>query len=290
MSKIGFHIIIPEHFANIGDVIDGAVSKLNLSCPPKVFQIFVAEPNGFKMFFSDPEERRRFKDYVNKNDLFIVAHGRYMDIPWKGSPQIIGYIRKEMERCSELGIKGLVLHLYSTPIPNVIDSLKKIGSREDVKFYLENPASKTPYDNPHTLVKLYKELKKNNINAGFCIDSAHLWSTGVSFEKATAVKEFFSVLLDTVPASDIIIHLNDSSSEFKSYVDRHASVGMGKIWKHDKSGLKQILSYGLPVVLERGEYESNGKLQDDYDVIGSLYKGADGINGICGGSLFLFSL
>jgi sugar phosphate isomerase/epimerase len=301
MDQIGFHIRVPEHFNDIRKVIEDGVNKVigvgdnshdGITLPvPRVFQIFIADPNGYQMFFRDVELRKQFKDYIESKGIFLVVHARYLDVPWKQSPQVIGYMKKEFERSLEIGAKGFVIHLYSMD-PSVCSSndpsvswldimvttFEKLNPPKDLCIYLENPASRTKcydgttkqhvigsmYSDPHVLVKIYKTLAiKHHFNVGLCIDTAHLYSTGVSMETSKAVKSFFGILLKHIPKNKIIIHLNDSASKLGSFIDRHASLGHGNIWSNTKDGLTTLLEYGFPCILER-EYES---LPQDYNTI-----------------------
>ena len=309
MDQIGFHIRVPEHFNDIRKVIEDEVNKVigvgddshnshdshdsNILPVPRVFQIFIADPNGYQMFFRDAELRKQFKDYIESKGIFLVIHARYLDVPWKQSPQVIGYMKKEFERSLEIGAKGFVIHLYSMDpsictsndhpiswLDVMVTTFEKLNPPKDLCIYLENPASRTKcydsdkdikqhaigsmYSDPHVLVKIYKTLAiKHHFNVGLCIDTAHLYSTGVSMETSKAVKSFFGTLLKHIPKDKIIIHLNDSASKLGSFIDRHASLGHGNIWSNTKDGLTTLLEYGFPCILER-EYES---LSQDYNTI-----------------------
>lgn len=295
MDQIGFHIRVPEHFKDIRKVIEDEVNKVigtsTLLLPiPRVFQIFIADPNGYQMFFRDAELRKQFKDYIESKGIFLVVHARYLDVPWKQSPQVIGYMKKEFERSLEIGAKGFVVHLYSIDqstcaslsnqsaswLDVMVTTFEKLNPPRDLCIYLENPASRTKcpgnksstigsiYSDPHVLVKIYKTLAiKHHFNVGLCIDTAHLYSTGVSMESSNAVKSFFSILLAHIPKDKIIIHLNDSASKLGSFIDRHASLGHGNIWSASNDGIVTLLNYGFPCILER-EYDS---LSKDYDTI-----------------------
>ena len=81
MDQIGFHIRVPEHFKDIRKVIEDEVNKVigmsdnssTLLLPiPRVFQIFIADPNGYQMFFRDAELRKQFKDYIESKGIFLI--------------------------------------------------------------------------------------------------------------------------------------------------------------------------------------------------------------------------
>ena len=65
---------------------------------------------------------------------------------------------------------------------------------------------------------------------GFCLDTAHAWGAGVQLDEPDAIDG----LLDTFEAELglerlVMVHLNDSSSEPGSRLDRHEHLGAGRI-------------------------------------------------------------
>jgi deoxyribonuclease-4 len=65
---------------------------------------------------------------------------------------------------------------------------------------------------------------------GFCLDTAHAWGAGVRLDEPDAIDG----LLDTFEAELglerlVMVHLNDSSSEPGSRLDRHEHLGAGRI-------------------------------------------------------------
>ena len=178
MDQIGFHIRVPEHFKDIRKVIEDEVNKVigtNTSLSiPRVFQIFIADPNGYQMFFRDAELRKQFKDYIESKGIFLVVHARYLDVPWKQSPQVIGYMKKEFERSLEIGAKGFVVHLYSIDpstcsnlsnnnqsaswLDVMVATFEKLNPPKDLCIYLENPASRTKCPDASTTGSIYSEI------------------------------------------------------------------------------------------------------------------------------------
>jgi deoxyribonuclease-4 len=65
---------------------------------------------------------------------------------------------------------------------------------------------------------------------GFCLDTAHAWGAGVRLDEPDAI----DALLDAFEAELglerlVMVHLNDSSSESGSRLDRHEHLGAGRI-------------------------------------------------------------
>ena len=102
---------------------------------------------------------------------------------------------------------------------------------------------------------------------GVCLDSQHLWASGIDFstpEKMDAVVEGLDgfVGLDRLRC----LHLNDSKVPFGSQRDRHANLGEGSI---GASGLASFLGHpavqGLPALMEFEGYGGDGADKDDLD-------------------------
>ena len=78
---------------------------------------------------------------------------------------------------------------------------------------------------------------------GFCIDTAHAWGAGIDLADPHATDAFL-VDFDARLGLDrlVMIHLNDSKSEFGSRLDRHEHLGAGRI---GATGLAHLLTHPL---------------------------------------------
>ena len=246
MENIGINIPVDA------DIIE-FYKNIKLNPKPYIFQMFIADPAGYTILY-DNKEIKEIKNLINSKDLFVIAHGRYLDIPWKGRPQTLGFINKELQYCVKFGIEGFVLHIQNASIETIVTNMKKLNIPKSVQIFLENSAHYSTYNDPAALKKLYTTLKRHKIRIGLCIDTAHLYSSGTSLKTKKSVEEFFKPL-STIPKDDIIIHLNDSAAKFNSKKDIHEVPGMGNIWSHDQSGLKKILSYEYDCILEIKDYK-----------------------------------
>ena len=268
VNNIGFHI------AHTNKRMEDNILEFWRTNPTlkgvKVFQIFVAEPSGYHMYFRTEEERKTFKRFVKNKGLTIYVHGRYLDAPWNtDNKSLFTYIRKELERCIEIGACGFIIHLYTATWNQVLNGLKKINPPKGIKIFLENsamkPRSTLTYSQASELMTLYKKVSPK-YDIGICIDTAHLWTTGVDVGNPKIMKK----MLEGLPKKDILIHLNDSSTDLGSGVDRHATLGQGKIWGIGKSteSLKILLQKKYDTILERDH-----DVSDDYMFINRIIRG-----------------
>lgn len=236
---------------------------------PKVLQIFIADPNGYHFYYRTDATRKKFKDFYRKEKITVYVHGRYMDVPWNISNKgLLTYIRREMQQSVDIGAYGFVLHLYKTPIIQVGEVLERLKPPQQIKLFLENSAIKQdPYSNPQEIIALYKYLEgKLGYNIGICIDTAHLWSSGVDVRSLSVIKNIFEPVMKEIPMPDLLVHLNDSETPMGSGIDRHATVGQGMIWNSGQyDSLKYIINLGINIILERDH-----SVKDDYLLIKKL--------------------
>jgi deoxyribonuclease-4 len=102
---------------------------------------------------------------------------------------------------------------------------------------------------------------------GVCLDSQHLWASGIDFSSCDAMDAVVSGLVAAVgPGRLRCLHLNDSKVPFGSQRDRHANLGEGTI---GESGLAAFLGHpgvqGLPAVMEFEGFGGDGAGAPDLD-------------------------
>jgi hypothetical protein len=145
-------------------------------------------------------------------------------------------------------------------------------------IYLETPAvtpPKTYYETPQKLAALFREIRSavdpELDDFGLCVDTAHLWTSGVdlrTYEAAEAWLAGLEAVANVIPPDRIIFHLNDSARPLGVGPDMHAGLGLGKMWAGvppESSGLAAFVDYArrhdTVVILERKPKEA---LASDY--------------------------
>ena len=147
----------------------------------------------------------------------------------------VNFLQEELERCSLLGIKNVVLHPGShvglgieNGINNIAKGLNMILGNTDVTVLLETMAGKgTEVGSKLEEIKKIIDLVEDKKHIGVCLDTCHLSDAGydiVDFDK-------FLDLFDELIGIDKIkcVHVNDSKNEVGSHKDRHENIGYGKI-------------------------------------------------------------
>lgn len=252
------------------------------------FQIFTRNPNQWK-FKPIPEDTAALFREKRKASGFqkVVDHMPYLPnlaSPLKSTMKISRYsLAEEVKRCDELGVEYLVVHLGShlgkgsaEGMANVAGACKESldGSTGDTMILLENMAGQK-----NCVGARFEELRGildrvgDEKRMGVCLDSCHLYAAGFDLTSEEAVERTMGLFDELVGYERLkVLHLNDSKGAIGSKLDRHESVGEGKI---GRKGMKAILHHpGMlerPVILET-PYEDQDEMKESMRTVRSLLK------------------
>lgn len=171
-----------------------------------------------------------------------VVHASYLINVASTSPETRqkskNMLRMELEYCSLLGIKYLVLHPGSNPLLEEGISLISQGLNElfdadqsNTVVLLENMAGQgNQIGSTFDQLAAIKSAVHNKKRIGFCIDTCHLWAAGYDFSNEKNYKQVWDEF-DTILGLKHLkaIHINDSKQPCDSHVDRHENIGKGTI-------------------------------------------------------------
>lgn len=136
-------------------------------------------------------------------------------------------------------------------------SINKIKFPPNSTLLLENSAGQgnSLATTLSELKQIYDGLNENQkSHVGICIDTCHLFAYGdYDIRKKSEVDRFMSDFDKLFTRDKLkLIHLNDSTTDFKSRKDNHALIGEGYIWKNNLEPLIYFLNCvkGIPLVLE----------------------------------------
>lgn len=147
----------------------------------------------------------------------------------------VQFLKDELKRCSQLGIKNVVLHPGShvgigidAGISNIARGLNMILGDVDVRILLETMAGKgSEVGSKLEEIKRIIDLVEDKKHIGVCIDTCHLSDAGYN------LRDFDSFLnkFDEVIGIEKIgcVHVNDSKNDLGSHKDRHENIGFGKV-------------------------------------------------------------
>ncbi len=178
---------------------------------------------------------------INFDYSKVIVHAPYiinLANPDKEKLQFsIRFLKEEIHRCEQLGIKYLVLHPGShvgegveTGINTIIKALNMVlqGMDTNVMILLETMAGKgTEVGKTLEEIKeiIYNSEFKDNL--GVCLDTCHLNDAGYDISKFDDyLKEFDKEIgIDKIKC----VHVNDSKNELGAHKDRHENIGFGTI-------------------------------------------------------------
>ena len=85
-----------------------------------------------------------------------------------------------------------------------------------------------------------------------CLDTCHVFSAGYDLKNKNKIKLFLETFDELIGIDNLgVVHLNDSVKDVGSRLDRHATIGDGKIGLSNMKYLfKYFKKYKIPVVLE----------------------------------------
>ena len=171
----------------------------------------------------------------------VICHAPYIinlannidESKWQFS---INFLKNEIKRCDELGIKYIVVHPGASvsldrevALKNIVDALNYVINVDtNVIVLLETMSGKgTECGKNIEEIKylLDNVIFKNKI--GVCLDTCHLNDSGVDLNNFDSyLKEFDNLIgIDKIRC----IHINDSKNPLGSKKDRHENIGYGYI-------------------------------------------------------------
>jgi deoxyribonuclease IV len=146
----------------------------------------------------------------------------------------------EMQRCQQLGLPLLNFHpgahlnkiSEAQSLATVAESINlALEQTSGVTAVIENTAGQGTnlgYRFEHLAAIIDSVEDKSRV--GVCLDTCHTFTAGYDLRSAESCTAVFTEFEQTVGFSYLRgMHLNDSKAEFASRVDRHHSLGQGKL-------------------------------------------------------------
>ena len=168
----------------------------------------------------------------------------------------------EIQRCEILKLDRLNFHPGShlrkiseeECLNNIADSMNRaIDITKDVKLVIENTAgqgSNLGYKFEHLAYIIDKIEDKSRV--GVCIDTCHMFTAGYDIRTREAYDKTWNEFDSIVGRKYLMgMHINDSKPDLGSKVDRHDSLGLGKIgWDAFRFIMNDERMDDIPLVLE----------------------------------------
>lgn len=239
MKYIGAHVSVS------GGVENGPVNAKEIGATG--FAIFTKNqrqwfaknltPENIDGFKSRCDEYGYTADMILPHDSYLINLGN--PDPEKRSKSLNSFIH-EMHRCELLGLKYLNFHPGShlreitedECISLIAESINKaLDKTEGVNAVIENTAgqgSNMGYTFEHLAGIIDQVEDKSRV--GVCLDTCHTFTAGYDLRTVEDCDDTFGKFDKIVGFNYLMgMHLNDSKPELGSRVDRHESLGEGKL-------------------------------------------------------------
>ena len=266
------------HLSIAGGLPNAVLAAVALGC--ETLQIFTRNPNSWKAKLLLDSEAEAFRKAVAAANLqYVTSHDSYL-INLAAADD--GLFRKsvdafieEVERAEKLGLAYVVTHPGAhtgagedAGIARIVAALDEVRSRcagSRVQILLETTAGQGSY-----LGGRFEHLRRilDGVNdsrwLGVCVDTCHIFAAGYPIstpdEYRATIQEFEDAIgLDRLK----LFHINDSAGAFNSRLDRHASLGEGKIGLDLFRCLVTDPRFANhPMILETPKEDENGREMD----------------------------
>ena len=239
MKRVGAHV------KTTGGVENAPLNAQAIGA--KAFALFTKNQRQWKAKPLSQESIAAFKQNLASVAIapeFVLPHDSYLIN--LGHPEKEGLAKSrhafldEMQRCQQLGLKLLNFHpgahlnkiSEEASLKRVAESINiSLDKIEDVTAVIENTAGQGTnlgYTFEHLAYIIDKVEDKKRV--GVCIDTCHTFTAGYDLRTAQSCEKTFSEF-DRVVGFKYLrgVHLNDSKPDLGSRVDRHESLGKGKL-------------------------------------------------------------
>jgi len=232
------------------------------------------------------ESFRRLCDEHNFPSHLVLPHGSYLVN--LGSPNLetrkksLDTLIDELERCSALGLSLFNIHPGSSCgkisrddcIQLIADGINHaLSVTNGVKVVLENMSKQG-----NTIGGDFKEIRQimdlivDKSRIGVCIDTCHAMAAGYDLSTQAGFDEMLKDFDEIIGFEWLVgLHLNDSKGEAGCHLDRHESIGKGKI---GLEGFKRVMNCprftDLPMILETPFVDGNETYKKEIKVLCSL--------------------
>jgi deoxyribonuclease-4 len=237
------------HVSAAGGAMNAPTRAAEKNC--ETFQFFSRSPQGGKAPELTPEIVEQFTAGCKTNGF---THS-YMHTPYfinfasldnrirHGS---ISIVRGELERASLLGVTAVMTHLGSSKGREraeaeqcVIDGVREIltGYTGSAKFLMELAAGAgdilgASLEELARYIAAVEKDKKLKNKIGICLDTCHAFAVGYDLRDKKTVDAFVKKFDEVIGLERlVVIHANDSKTDFNSRRDRHEHIDEGKIGK-----------------------------------------------------------
>ncbi len=236
---------VGAHVSASGGVYNAPLNALKIGA--KAFALFTKNQRRWDSKPLEQKSIEKFKknlQLANIKPKHVLPHDSYLinlghPDEQKREKSLLAFI-DEIKRCDLLGLNKLNFHpgshLKEISEEECLDLIaismnKAIKETKNISLIVENTAgqgSNLGYKFEHLAYIISKIEDKSRV--GVCIDTCHMFTAGYDFRSYEAYNKTWDNF-DKIVGFEYLqgMHINDSKPDLGSRVDRHDSIGKGKI-------------------------------------------------------------
>ncbi|WP_128894094.1 deoxyribonuclease IV [Longirhabdus pacifica] len=276
--RYGCHLSIKNGYLQAAKT----AKKLNI----QAFQYFPKNPRSLSIKTFDVHDAAECASFCKAHNIVSVAHAAYPTNLTVHDPKqqltMMQSIWNELTIAEACGSLGLVLHFGKfsgedtlQTYRNSLQCIHAICSQWNgkAKLLIENDAGGTSgFGSTFEESVTIRNLSQHQDKIGFCLDTCHLFSSGVwdGNNHATWDKASKKDVWETYKNHVHVVHVNDSMYPSGSGKDRHANVGKGHIGLDSlQSFLTHFNPLVVPFILET-PYSKTGEKEQELHTLSQL--------------------
>jgi deoxyribonuclease IV len=263
---------IGAHVSSSGG-IDKAIERA-VAIDADSVQVFTQSPRTWRPTNHPPASFDRFSEARTAAGIGgVLCHAVYLCN--FASPDPVTYersvatLKNTMEVAAGIGADGVVFHVGShlgsgleVGLERVVPALEQVLElcTGDTWLLMENSAGAggTIGRSIEELATIHERLGRHP-RLGVCLDSCHLWVSGVDVTDTAALDACLDELDSSIGLEKLrALHVNDAAAPFASNRDRHANILEGELGEKLGAFLGNPRLQGLPAVLETAGPDNRG--------------------------------
>jgi deoxyribonuclease-4 len=234
---------IGAHISSSGG-IDKAIDRAAAMDADSV-QVFTQSPRAWRPTNHDPASFERFRQKRAEAGIGgVLCHALYLcnlAAPDDGVyEKSVAAMRNTMAVACGIGADGVVLHVgshlgsgFEAGLERVLPAMEQVLElcSEETWLLMENSAGAggTIGRSIEELAALHERLGRHP-RLGICLDSCHLWVSGIDVTDPAALDACLDELDSAIGLDRLrALHVNDAAAPFGSNRDRHANVLEGEM-------------------------------------------------------------
>jgi deoxyribonuclease-4 len=265
-------VLIGAHISSAGG-IDKAIDRA-VELEADSVQVFTQSPRAWRPTNHDPASFERFREKRAEAGIGgVLCHALYLcnlaapdDTVYEKS---VAAMRNTMEVGCAIDADAVVFHVgshlgsgFEAGLERVVPAMEQVLELCSDKTWLlmENSAGAggTIGRSTEELATLWERLDRHP-RLGVCLDSCHLWVSGVDVTDPAALDACLDELDSAIGLDRLrALHVNDAAAPLGSNRDRHANILEGELGEKLGVFLSNPRLQGLPAVLETAGPENRG--------------------------------